>query len=370
MLQPATGADNAVTPVLSEIPVKLKRKFAFIADDSDSSGGEGSDSENGDTDGVDNTDADSEGEGGEAPEAPIAHTRARPVAKQRAQTQRTRKGQSDGAWRKAQDLNPNKWQLSYSAAHPWAVCQPANASAGEVHDTVHCRVCSLGRKKPKVMACRSETLKKHEASEGHKRAVERSKAEEASLALKQRKNATLEQLYAPGTTKAEMARLRQLTYLFHLLSRGRPVLDYTAAEEAFEVLRVPHFDRSHWSGTTGWQLAEALDGVLLDKIRELVQGACFVAISMDECVGIDKVSRLSLHVYIVDASWNRVPLFLDVAHLRGTPNADNITELVLYTLSVKAGLGEEELPGKLVACSTDGASVMTGNHTGVATAKE
>ncbi|GLC65602.1 hypothetical protein PLESTF_000317500 [Pleodorina starrii] len=294
-----------------------------------------------------------------------AQTAAQMATRASGRATAPRKGQSDGAWREAQDRNPNKWQLSYSGAHPWAVCQPADASAGEVHDTVCCRVCSLWRKEPKIMACRSETLKAHGASLAHQRAVERSKAEEASLALKQRKNATLEQFYAPGTSKAETARLQQLTYLFHLLSRGRPVLDYIESEKALEKLGVPNFSSSHWSSTAGWQLAEALDGVLLDKVRELVQGARFVAIGMDECVGIDKYSRLSLHVYFVDAAWNRVPLFLDVAHLWGTPNADNITQLVLNTLSVKAGLGEEELPGKLVACSTDGTSLMTGNQRGV-----
>ena len=52
--------------------------------------------------------------------------------------------------------------------------------------------------------------------------------------------------------------------------------------------------------------------------------------------------------------------------MQGSPDADNITELVLDTLSVKVGLSVEDLARKLVACSTDGASVMTGVHRGVA----
>ncbi len=42
--------------------------------------------------------------------------------------------------------------------------------------------------------------------------------------------------------------------------------------------------------------------MLIDKIRELVRGARFVSLSMDECVGIDKKSRLSLHVYVMEPS--------------------------------------------------------------------
>ncbi|GLC70953.1 hypothetical protein PLESTF_001054400 [Pleodorina starrii] len=305
-LQPATADGNTVTPALPGNSGKLKRKFAVIAVDSDSRGAEDSDGDSGDSDGADSTDADCEGEGREAGEAPIPHTRAGPVAKRLAPTHPTRKDQSDGSWRKFQAaLNPNK--------------------------------------------C-------------HKRGVAGSKAEEAALELPQRQNAVLEQLHAPGRSKAERARLQQLIYLFHLLTRGRPMLDYTESEKLFDVLGVPHFDRSHWSDTAGWQLAEAMDAVLSDKMKALVQGTRFVAISMDECVGIDKKSRLSLHVYVMDAGWNRAPLFIDLAHLRGTPDADSITQLVLDTLSVKAGLGEEELARKLVACSTDGASLMTGIH--------
>ena len=170
---------------------------------------------------------------------------------------------------------------------------------------------------PKVMACRSGTLKAHEASARHKRAVANSKAAEAKLALQQRKNATLEHLYAPGRSQAERARLQQLRRLFHLLTRGRPMLDYTASEVEFEVLKVPDLPTSHWSGTAGWEMAEALGDVLTDKVKELVRGARFLAISMDECVGVDKRERLSLHVYVMDAGWSRMPLFIDVSLIKG-----------------------------------------------------
>jgi hypothetical protein len=40
----------------------------------------------------------------------------------------------------------------------------------------------------------------------------------------------------------------RLIRLFCLLSRGRPILDFTASKEGFEALSVPHTSSSHWSG--------------------------------------------------------------------------------------------------------------------------
>ena len=54
-----------------------------------------------------------------------------------------------------------------------------------------------------------------------------------------------------------------------------------------------------------------------------------------------------------------------LAHLQQAPDAEYITQVVLDTLAVEAGLKEEDLARKLVAVSTDGASVMIGAHTGV-----
>lgn len=49
------------------------------------------------------------------------------------------------------------------------------------------------------------------------------------------------------------------------------------------------------------------------------------------------------------------------------PTADNITSLLLDVLEDGAGLRTGNLARKLVAVSTDGASVMTGVHNGVST---
>jgi hypothetical protein len=58
-------------------------------------------------------------------------------------------------------------------------------------------------------------------------------------------------------------------------------------------------------------------------------------------------------------------LVLQLAHLQQAPDAEYITQVALDTLAVGAGLTEADLARKLVAVSTDGASVMTGAHTGV-----
>ncbi len=60
-------------------------------------------------------------------------------------------------------------------------------------------------------------------------------------------------------------------------------------------------------------------------------------------------------------------LCLQLANTPGEPNTANITARVIAILSVVGGISGMELAWKLVCVATDGASVMTGIHTGVVT---
>ena len=234
------------------------------------------------------------------------------VTMARPQTQRVRKGQSDGAWKEKQQQNPNRWQVVWAAKWPWAECVPANTDKGEIHDRARCVPCSLWKGKCETVAARAQTLKTHSESDGHKKSMELVKSQEAQVALQKLKKTGLPELFAPGNTKADKERQQQFRRCFWLLELGRPMLDYVASERDFKALGVPFCSSSYWSMFAAWEVAEALNAVVQDRIKELVQGACFLSISLDESVSIDKKSRLSLHVYVMDG-WSQVPLFINVS---------------------------------------------------------
>ena len=115
MLQPQLmAADNEVTPLPLSRNVTLKQKIREDenSDGEQSSSGDGSSSDEGDD---------------------SAATTSMPqllLKKRRPQTQRVRKGHSDGAWRQKQLENPNRWQLAWMAIFQWAERVPAMRARG------------------------------------------------------------------------------------------------------------------------------------------------------------------------------------------------------------------------------------------------
>ncbi len=197
MLQPehATADDSILTPVTQDARDKKnnKRKLPAIMEHEDSDGSEGA-----------------EGEDSEALTTPNPGQPGNLSGKgrRRAQTQRIPKGQSDGAWRDSE--GPRRWQLRYPAMYPWAECVPANESAGVCDDTVRCTACSLRKDRDFIVACRSETLRTHNDSIGHKRSMELLQQQEAQRMREQkeqRRQAAAGDPNAPEAKRAHRALL-------------------------------------------------------------------------------------------------------------------------------------------------------------------
>jgi hypothetical protein len=63
--------------------------------------------------------------------------------------------------------------------------------------------------------------------------------------------------------------------------------NFTASEDLFRVLNVPHLPRKHWSEPAGWEIAHAIAYMISDKIKEALSGANYIAISCDEVTTVD-----------------------------------------------------------------------------------
>ena len=305
ILQPATADNNDATLIMHNDPDEPLRGLVSVDSSDYKLSVDGND---------DGGDSDSDSAAAETPNTSLT----RSARTRRLQTQRVHKGQSDGTWRDGKRL---RWQVSWAAMWQWAQCVPAVECKGGVNDGARCLTCSLAKGCDYIMEARAATLTAHNTSQAHRDSEALVKQRQVELALRQLQKKDLPQLFAPGNSEAEKARLQQLRRVFCLLDRGRPITDFKASREEFEVLRVPHFSTSHWSITSGWELSEALDSVLLDKTKELVRAARFMALSLDEAVGIDKNSRLCLHLYVMQ-DWSRAPLLIDVSvfhqHLGGS----------------------------------------------------
>jgi hypothetical protein len=67
----------------------------------------------------------------------------------------------------------------------------------------------------------------------------------------------------------------------------------------------------HWSTFSGWVLAEAMGEVVHARTKQALHGAFFFSISLDEASKHGR-SYLCIHAYVMEDSWDRVPLFLKV----------------------------------------------------------
>jgi hypothetical protein len=137
-------------------------------------------------------------------------------------------------------------------------------------------------------------------------------------------------------------------------------------KDLFTLLQVPDIPASHWSQQAAWGLAECLDRVIIDDLRVRLRDSPFFAISVDESSAIDNTEYLSIQIYLLDDKCVRSCEFLCLAKINQT-NAATITQSILQSLESYAGISGEELAAKFIGFASDGASVMMGSNSGVAT---
>jgi hypothetical protein len=90
-----------------------------------------------------------------------------------------------------------------------------------------------------------------------------------------------------------------LISVVNVMFHGRAMLEYQQRGEEHQLAQNPHYSTHHWSITAAWELAEAVDQVVVDRIKEILSSADFMALSCDETTDCSKVSQMSLHIYAV-----------------------------------------------------------------------
>jgi hypothetical protein len=92
----------------------------------------------------------------------------------------------------------------------------------------------------------------------------------------------------------------QLSIVFHILSKGRPMTDYPDYIKYLFFLQMPNFPSSHWSLTSGWEWAKYLAQVENDYMKEKIASARSMSLSLDEVTTIDNTSWIFMSIYMVN----------------------------------------------------------------------
>lgn len=77
--------------------------------------------------------------------------------------------------------------------------------------------------------------------------------------------------------------------LFHLLIKGKPITNHEQMYVLFQVLKVKNNLHHHWSNSSGWEMANAIKCLVLNKTKK---GIIFVSLFCD------KVNTVDYHLWI------------------------------------------------------------------------
>lgn len=293
--------------------------------------------------------------------------------KKRGATSRSKAKSAKSKAQKRYDRH-RKFQTIWAAKLPWA--EGIMASDGILH-MVKCKACTAFDRKPCIMAPKSDTLFKHDGKRTAKKDMPqyKVKAGEQYIAThcRHKKNmrlyaarppaTVLEQINHCTTVEARKKRV-QFATLFQLLSDGRPMVEYESRAALYKLLNVPDMPGAHWCDNSGWLMAGYMYKQVIEEMRRLIGAARYLAVTVDEVTAVDNSSYLSVHAYIVQ-DWVRVPLLVSLQRVECTPNAENLTSLIMEAVANGGGLDSEMIAKKLLSFGADGASALQGQRSGV-----
>ena len=73
----------------------------------------------------------------------------------------------------------------------------------------------------------------------------------------------------------------------HLLVQGRPITNYKHMHVLFEILKLENNLDHHWNESSGWEMAQAIECVVLNKTKDIMQVTTFFSLSCDEVTSVD-----------------------------------------------------------------------------------
>jgi hypothetical protein len=274
--------------------------------------------------------------------------------------------------KKSYELNRH-FQDSWAAKLPWA--KAVMGTDGRISQ-VQCKVCSFVERREKLLVPKIDSLWKHA---GRRKALcDSAKVKKGKYYyLGHNQHIKNEGIYyaragesildkiAAGLTQERKKKMVQFRTMFHLLTLGRPMCNYTACQDLYNALNVLHQPRKHWSEPAGWEIAHVLVHVVCDKIKEALAKANYIAISCDEVTTVDNQQWLCIHAYTCSPTKTRDSHLLFLGRVTEGGNANNLKKIILCALRYHGGLDDAQIAEKVISFGTDGASIFQGRTNGV-----
>ncbi|KAG1666045.1 hypothetical protein FOA52_006919 [Chlamydomonas sp. UWO 241] len=249
----------------------------------------------------------------------------------------------------------------------WAKTKDGKVWLEEVKgDPFHafCNLCS------KYMNAMSSTVTGH-SKKGTKHQSRDVRSIEVAAAAAQPPEAVQQHFAHDAWSNEGKRTLLQMRVLLNLMQHGRPMTAYEQEKAVFKglvdakVINQDYMSSANWSDDAGWELVSYMARHVAKLELARVRGAAFFAVSGDEATSRDKLSYFSLTAYIM-VNWERVPAVLDVPRIDDAPNAETLTEMLIKAIGL-AGIDADAMRERLMSVAFDGASVMQGEFSGVAT---
>ena len=158
----------------------------------------------------------------------------------------------------------------------------------------------------------------------------------------QRNIAIVSQLVCGGISGERSRKKVQFSTAFHLLSKGRSMLQYKESHALFKHLGVKNRGRVHWSHNAGWEIAAALHECVLQATKECISKAHFLSFTVDEVTIADNQNWLSVHAYFVK-DWVRVLILLSLTRLVEGVASENLMQCCIDALEEYGGVPPEKL---------------------------
>ncbi|KAG1662239.1 hypothetical protein FOA52_005483 [Chlamydomonas sp. UWO 241] len=222
----------------------------------------------------------------------------------------------------------------------------------------------------KYMNAKSSTVTEH-SKKGTKHQSRDVRSIEVAAAAAQPPEAVQQHFAHDAWSNEGKHTLLQMRVLINLMQHGRPMTAYKQEKAVFKelvdakVINQDYMSSANWSDDAGWELLSYMARHVVKLELARVRDAAFFAVSGDEATSRDKLSYFSLTAYIM-VNWERVPTVLDVPRIDDAPNAKTLTEMLIKAIGL-AGIDADAMRERLMSVAFDGAPVMQGEFSGVAT---
>jgi hypothetical protein len=114
------------------------------------------------------------------------------------------------------------------------------------------------------------------------------------------------------------------------------MLEFEAMKSLFCFLNVLMNPQNHWSDSTGRVMAECLHKQVIKKMKEVVAGSKYFALSCDEVTMIDNQSWISIHYYVVQ-DWCHLPILIFLEQIIEGGGSNNLTKVIMVIFFKNGG---------------------------------